>query len=51
MTLLEKIRTAKTKHDLMFLTMEIILSKDYKENLEEFKRKDEELRNEAQVQT
>ena len=48
MTLLEKIRTAKTRKELNLLVMEVILSKDYKENAAAaFKKKNEELRDET----
>lgn len=43
MTLLDKIRSAKTKRDLDLLVMEVILSKDYKENAKAFKAKMKEL--------
>jgi len=45
MTILEKIRQAKTKQDLDFLTQEIIFSPDHKENIEAFKVRLKELEN------
>jgi len=39
MTILEKIQQAKSKQDLDKLTMEIILSKNHKANIEAFKKR------------
>ena len=46
MKLIEKIRSAKTQHDLNVLAMEVIIGPNMRDNLDAFKAKAKELEDE-----